>query len=109
MKLLQNMAGNFLSMAPQEAKKFAQQLLESADKCLTAEAGRGAGFVQTIVIQEDRNSKSKGVSFLDTIFVGVSVSHIDVHPTLEADIQPRESWIQNIRREDVNVQKGHRS
>jgi hypothetical protein len=46
MKLLQNSAGNFLNMTPQEAKRMAQQLLEAAEKSLTAAPGRGAGFVQ---------------------------------------------------------------
>jgi uncharacterized protein YjeT (DUF2065 family) len=52
MKLLQNSAGNFLNMTPQEAKRMAQQLLEAAEKSLTAAPGRGSGFVHTIVIQE---------------------------------------------------------
>jgi hypothetical protein len=103
MKLLQNTAGNFLSLTPQEAKAFAEKLLKAAEESLTVEAGRGAGFVQTIVIREDRKATCSGYGALDTIFVGISKTWLDIHPSLEADLQPRESHIMHLRREDINV------
>jgi hypothetical protein len=104
MKLLQNSAGNFLNMTPQEAKRMAQQLLEAAEKSLTAAPGRGAGFVHTIVIQEDRIPVvTHGHGELDTIFVGISPTHLDMHPDTEAELRLRSPHILNINRNDVNV------
>ena len=120
MKLLQNSAGNFLNMTPQEAKRMAQQLLEAAEKSLTAAPGRGAGFVHTIVIQEDRipvvthevkdifgDTIQKNIPIghgeLDTIFVGISPTHLDMHPDTEAELRLRSPHILNINRNDVNV------
>jgi hypothetical protein len=106
MKLLQDSAGNFLNMTPQEAKRMAQQLLEAAEK--SAETGQ-AGFVHTIVIQEGRafevgkdwNGRAEGE--LDTIFVGISPTWLDIHPSLEADLELRSPHTLNINLNDVNV------
>ena len=102
MKILQNSAGNFLNMTPQEAKSFSENLLKAADG--------GSGFVQTIVIREDRSVIVKGggdprfYGELDTLHVSVSPSWLDIHPSLEAELKPREPLTQgNINRSEVNV------
>ena len=116
MKLLQNTAGNFFNMSPQEAKALSAKLFKAAEEAATAKPGRGAGFVQTIVLQEHRlqdlerraglskaNDDDRYYGELDTIFVGVSTTHIDVHPSLEAAVKPRSPHILNLERGDVNV------
>jgi hypothetical protein len=100
MKLLQNSAGNFLGMSPEEAKKFAAKLLQAAEDCQTAAPGRGAGFVQTIVLTE----RSGDDRVLDVVHVGVQKTYIDIHASIEGDLKPREPWIRGINRADVNVQ-----
>jgi hypothetical protein len=106
MKLLQNSAGNFLNLTPQEAKKFAEQLLDAAEKSLTAERG-GAGFVQTIVLSErlssDPENRVVPPPVLDTVFVGISPTWLDVHPSLEEKLRPRDAHILHIDRNAVNV------
>lgn len=102
MKLLQNSAGNFLNMTPQEARLLAEQLLRAANS--------REGFVKTIVIREDRKDstlRGNDPSFygeLDTLHVGVSPSWLDIHPSLEPLLKPREPLAQsNIDRNAVNV------
>lgn len=101
MKLLQNSAGNFLNMTPQEAKSLAEKLLKAVD---------GSGFVQTIVIREDRSKHTwpsndpRNYGVLDTLHVGVSPTWLDVHPSLESELKSREPLIQEgIDRSQVNV------
>jgi hypothetical protein len=102
MKLLQNTAGNFFNMTPQEARTLAAKPLKAADDGEKAKPGRGAGFVQTIVLQEhrlqdmERRMSAEDIDIgdryygeLDTIFVGISPTHIDVHPNLIAAVQLR--------------------
>ena len=116
MKLLQNTAGNFLNMTPEEPKSLAAKLLLAAEAAPSAKPGRGAGFVQTIILQEHRlqdmerrmcaaNVKTDDRYYgeIDTIFVGISPTHIDVHPNLVDGLKPRSPHIMNIDREDINV------
>ena len=102
MKILQNSAGNFLNMTPQEAKSFSENLLKAADG--------GSGFVQTIVIREDRSKHTwssddpRGYGMLDSLLVGVSPTWLDIHPVLETQLTPREPLAQSgINRNEVNV------
>lgn len=104
MKLLQNSAGNFLNMTPQEAKEIAEKLLKAAEECLTAEPGRGAGFVKTFVLAEERNPNvGRGYGALDVMHIGISQSWLDIHPELKKDLKPRDPRSYGIDPTEINV------